>query len=140
MSTVSLSGTSIITLVFSAGLLVGYLVMAPRYWRGEEETLRPREPLWWFLSPEAWWAVTRSFPAGGPLVIGMLACGGVGMSLRQDSGLAVGLSLAAGALIALMLILAFTIARYNRPRMLVPPPRRSEPGLRRAGRTHGRRR
>lgn len=137
---VSLSGSSIVILLFSAGLLAGYLVMAPRYWRGEEATLRPPEPLWWTLSPEAWWAVTRSFPAVGPITVGFLVCGGLVTGLPEDSAPAVRFGLAGGALMVLTFVLAFTIARYNRPRMLVPPSRRSEPGLRAAQRERARRR
>lgn len=130
LTVVSLSPFLVSSLVVSAGLLVGYVVMAPRYWRGEPATLRPREPLWWFLSPQAWWAVTRSYCAFGPPVVGMFVCGSLLSAVPEDSTAATVLGLAGAGMMALAVSLTFSIARYNRPRRLVPPSRRSEPGLR----------
>jgi hypothetical protein len=107
----------------AAAFVLGLWVYgAPRVWRGE--TGVDAVPLAWPLG-DAWWrGVIRSFIVWPPFVALALAGGAVAeLTSKDDLGMALGLiGILAGTTLHLAIVLV------NRPKALVPPALRAQPG------------
>ncbi len=105
-------------------LLFLYVAAGRKVWQGESGLQPGVEPEWWPLSAEAWQGVARSWLASVPfLLLGF--CGYLVHLLTGADGAAAVVS-AIGFFGVLALMASITL--FNRPRSLVPPHRRSEPG------------
>lgn len=132
-----------VTIAFFALLVFGYLYAVGKVWRGESEFDGERPPAFWPFSLALWRGAGRALPVLGLstlLVIGTgIAADLLGTGSRYyDAVMATGL----GGLL-LMVFVGFPIMYYNRPKLLVPPPWREDPGAVaewRAARERGRRR
>jgi hypothetical protein len=108
--------------LLAALLLAGWLVGAPRLWRGDAEVDEP--PPAWPFGAAAWHGVMRSFIVCPPFIVLVFAGGAVAeLSDADDLGMAIG---AIGLLASV--VLHVPILLWNRPKALVPPPMRGEPG------------
>ncbi len=115
-------------------LLFLYVAAGRRVWHGESGLQPGVEPEWWPLSAEAWHGVARSWLATGPFLI--LAFGGYLVHLLTGADGAAALVTAIGFFGVFAMMASITL--FNRPRFLVPPHRRSEPGSRAAHRARRR--
>jgi hypothetical protein len=108
-------------LLFLGGI---YLVVATRVWRGGSALDGNVPPAWWFLGDAAWRGNARAYVATVPFLLAMLAGAAIAeWSGSVDAGMALAaVSLAAGVLVHVAIVL------FNRPRALVPPHLRDEPG------------
>lgn len=127
---VTLSPAVVLGMIVVIGLAIAWRVMGPRYWRGDPTTLDSSPPLWWFLSEDAWRGYLRSTPATAPLTVLFGFCGVIAMAFGEGSATGVTFGLIGAALLPLGLALAASVTLWNRPRFVVPPPLRSEPGTR----------
>ena len=118
----SLYGASLVfTLLFLGGI---YVAVAPKVWRGESGLDGNRPPEWWFLGPATWRGVARAYIATVPFALVVVA-GAMLAELggHEDAGMALAVAaIAAGAIVHAGIVL------FNRPRALVPPRLRGEPG------------
>jgi hypothetical protein len=118
----------VITIAFFALLLFGYLYAVGKVWRGESEFDGDDAPAFWPFSDALWRGAGRAMPVlglGGLLVIGSgIAADLLGSDSRYyDAVMSVGLC---GLL--LTIFVGFPIMYYNRPKLLVPPIWRDDPG------------
>ena len=120
----------IFALLFLGGI---YLAVAARVWRGESGLDGGRPPEWWFLGAATWRGVARAYVATVPFLLVMLAGAGIA-EWGGDEG--VGMAVSAAAFAAGIGV-HLAIVLFNRPRALVPPHLRDEPGAlaERRGRT-----
>lgn len=100
-----------------------------KIWRGESALVPEVTPEWWLLGAGAWRGLTRALPAIVPFgVLTFLA-----MTVQELVGVETAegdLALAAAGLVVFAGLLVYlSITLYNRPRFLVPPPVRRQPGL-----------
>jgi hypothetical protein len=109
----------------AALFLVGaWLYAAPRQWRGESGLDRTGTPPAWPFGDAAWRGVARSFVIGTPFVALALAGGAVAELTSDDAlGAILGLTGIVGAMTFHLPILL-----VNRPKAVVPPPLRAQPG------------
>ncbi len=120
-------------------LVAGYLFVIGRIWRGRSEYDPSQPPAWWPFSDPLWRGVARAFPVQGGCVL-LLIGGGIAADLigEGSQGYDVAMSVGLVGLLGIFL-LALPITFFNRPRFLVPPHQRDEPGAlaewRRARRT-----
>jgi len=118
----------VVTIAFFALLVFGYVYALSKVWRGESEFDRDDPPPFWPFSVALWRGAGRALPVQGLsilLVIGTgIASDLIGSDSRYyDAVMALGFF---GLL--LTILVAFPIMYYNRPRRLVPPPWRGDPG------------
>src|ERR1700709_1527121 len=118
----------VFSIIVFAGILGLYLVAIKRVWQGRSEIDSSNPPAWWPFSLPVWRGVARAFPIQGACVI-LLIGGGIGADLagKDSSGSPIGRTIALAALLGILL-LALPITFFNRPRFLVPPHQRDEPG------------
>ena len=118
----------VFSLVIFAGLVGLYVLAIKRVWEGRSEYGPSDPPAWWPFSLPLWRGVARAFPVQGACAI-LLIGGGIGADLagKDSSGYVVGMSIGLAGLLGVFL-LALPITFYNRPRFLVPPHQRGEPG------------
>jgi len=103
-------------------MLAMWIAGAPRLWRGESDVDEPA-PAWPFGAP-AWRGVIRSFIVGPPCIALVFAGGAVAELTDADD---LGMAIAAFGLLAVV-ALHVPILLFNRPKALVPPPLRDQPG------------
>jgi hypothetical protein len=101
---------------------------APRHWRGESRLKGDDPPLWFPFSEPVWRGVVRSYVVWVP-AIALFVGGSVVAALSpEDSALYdVGMAAASLGLFGGSAI-QFGILFFNRPKFLVPPGLRDEPG------------
>jgi hypothetical protein len=118
----------VVTVALFAVLVAGYLFVIARVWQGRSEYDPSAPPAWWPFSLPLWRGVARAFPVQGACVL-LLIGGGIGADLagKDSSGYDVGMTIGLAGLLGLFL-LALPITFFNRPRFLVPPHQRDEPG------------
>jgi len=118
----------IISIAVFAGFLVLYVLAVKRVWQGTSEIDPERAPAWWPFSVPLWRGVGRAFPVQGACFL-LLVGGGVSAELagKGTSGYDLGMSIGLVGLLGIFL-LALPITFYNRPRFLVPPHQRDDPG------------
>ena len=111
-------------------LIVGglYIAVIGKVWRGTSGLAPGSVPMWWPFGPASWRGLARAYPALGAALILMFASGvaaelATPESAAFDAAMGVGLVALLGAT-----LLYGLITLLNRPRFLVPPPLRSEPG------------
>jgi hypothetical protein len=106
----------------AALLLAMWLVGAPRLWRGEADVDEP--PPAWPFGATSWRGVIRSFIVCPPL-IGLALAGAALAELTgaDDLGMTLGVIGLVGSV-----ALHVPILLFNRPKALVPPDLRNQPG------------
>jgi hypothetical protein len=116
---------SIIVFVAMLGL---FALAITRIWQGRSELDAGSPPGWWPFSDALWRGVARAFPVQAACVI-LLIGGGIGADLagKDSAGYAIGMTVGLAGLLGIFL-LALPITFFNRPRFLVPPHQRDEPG------------
>jgi hypothetical protein len=99
-----------------------------RIWQGRSQLDESSPPSWWPFSEALWRGVARALPVQIACVI-LLIGGGIGADLagKDSSGYDIGMSIGLAGLLGIFL-LALPITFFNRPRFLVPPHQRDEPG------------
>ncbi len=128
-----------VCIALSIGLATIWARAAPRHWRGESRLSGEQAPPWFPFGEPVWRGVVRSYVAWTPLVVLMFGGGAVGAlsdesSAAYDAGMAVAsVSLLLGAAVHSAILF------FNRPRFLVPPGLRDEPGALEAWRRQRRR-
>jgi hypothetical protein len=123
---------ALLSLLVSLLLLAFYVVSAPKYWRDEAGALSSptEEPEWWSFSATKWHGVQRSFVAYTPfLTLAMLLFAAL-RYLGEQSPLYDTLGWLVTASMAMAIALNVSITLWNRPKSLVPPHLRAEPGSR----------
>jgi hypothetical protein len=136
---------TILAALCGAGFVAAGACLTPRHWRGETDLDGSRHPAWWPLGATVWRGVVRSAAVWWPLTGLMFLGSALAYGARPGSTLeTVGWVVAAVAVLA-GLAAHVPILLYNRPRRLVPPHLRDEPGAlaewraRRRGVEHGER-
>lgn len=128
--TPAVSTTSVVGILFSLGLLAGWLFVRAAYWRADPGALDSRPPLWWFFGEGAWRGFLRSSAATMPIVALMLLCGFLAMAFGERSTPGIICGLTGAALLLLLIAVWVSVTLWNRPSFVVPPPLRSQPGTR----------
>jgi hypothetical protein len=109
-----------------------------RFWRGQtRESRMIRPPVWWKWSPGVWRANVRSSTVMSVGGVGMMASASLVLAVRELDWPGPPDELAwfeaLEAVTALVWIgvpaLAISVALFNRPRLVVPPHLRDQPGL-----------
>jgi len=118
----------ILTVAFYALLVFGYLYAVGKVWRGESEFDGDDPPAFWPFSKALWRGAGRALPVLGASVLVLIGAGITSDLVGTDSKyydtvMAIGLL---GLLV--MCLVAFPIMYFNRPRWLVPPIWRDDPG------------
>jgi hypothetical protein len=118
----------VLAIVVLAGIAGLYAVAIKRVWQGTSEFDPSDPPGWWPFSLPLWRGVSRAFPVQGACAI-LVIGGGIGADLagKDSSGYDIGMSVGLVGLLGFFL-LALPITFFNRPRFLVPPHQRDEPG------------
>jgi hypothetical protein len=118
----------ILTIAFYAVLVGGYLLVVAKVWRGESEFDGDDPPPFWPFGVPLWRGAGRAIPALGASVLVLIGAGitsdlvGTG-SRYYDAVMSVGLL----GLLATIFV-AFPVMYFNRPKLLVPPIWRDDPG------------
>lgn len=109
-------------------LVFGYFFVIGRIWQGRSEHDPSQPPAFWPFSLPLWRGVARAFPVQGGCVL-LLIGGGIAADLigEDAKGYDIAMGVGLAGLLGLFL-LAFPITFFNRPRFLVPPHQRDEPG------------
>jgi len=118
----------ILTLGLFALLVFGYFYVVGKVWRGESRFDRDNPAPWWPFSLPLWRGGGRALPVQGACSLLLIGAGItsdlIGTDSRYyDAVMALGLLGVLGTF-----LLAFPIMYYNRPKLLVPPAWRDEPG------------
>ena len=118
----------VITIIVFAAVLVLFGLAITRIWQGTSELDTSSAPSWWPFSKALWRGVMRAFPVQAACVI-LLIGGGIGADLagKGSAGHDIGMSIGLVGLLGIFL-LALPVTFFNRPRFLVPPHQRDEPG------------
>jgi len=117
--------------LYGAGLIfallfleVIYVLVAGKVWRGESGLDGDVPPAWWFLGDATWRGVARAYIATGPFVLAFFAGALVAeVSDADDAGMAI-----SACALLLGVLVHGSIVLFNRPKALVPPHLRDEPG------------
>ena len=118
----------ILTVAFSVVLVCGYFFVIGRIWQGRSEYDPSQPPAFWPFSLPLWRGVARAFPVQGAAVL-VLIGGGIAGDLIGDGAKGYDIAMGIGVIGLLgLFLLAFPITFFNRPRFLVPPHQRDEPG------------
>ena len=103
-------------------ILAAWLVGTPRLWRGAADVDDP--PPAWPFGAASWHGVIRSFVVCAPFIALVFAGGALAeLSDADDLGMAIGLI---GLFVSV--VLHVPILLWNRPKALIPPPMRDQPG------------
>ena len=118
----------VLTVAFYALLSSATSTRSAKVWRGESEFDREHAVSWWPFSVALWRGAGRALPVEGASVLILIGAGIVSDLVGSDSRyydavMAIGLI----GLLATIL-LALPIMYYNRPKLLVPPIWRDDPG------------
>lgn len=118
----------VVTIIAFAAIVALFAVAFTRIWQGRSELDGSSPPSWWPFSDALWRGVMRAFPVQAACVI-LLIGGGIGADLagKDSQGYDIGMSVGVVGLLGIFL-LALPITFFNRPRFLVPPHQRDEPG------------
>ena len=115
-------------IVLALGLLAVWVGTAQRQWRGTGRLAAGEMPPFFPFSDPVWRGVVRSFSACGPFVVLLLA-GGAAAALAPEGSATFSAAMAAGFVgLTGFVVLHVSILFLNRPRFLVPPALRDEPG------------
>ncbi len=129
--------------VLGAALVVFMVVVGsvslPRYWRGDPRAIDAPET-WGLMTPGMWRGTKRSMLVMAPTITVIFGLASVFFSLRTNSPTYTVLVEIGVIVMVVGFSLWATITLFNRPRFLVPPVMRADPGLlaeRRAGKRAG---
>lgn len=118
----TLYGAGLILVLLFLGFL--YVAAAAKVWRGTSAFNGDVPPDWWPFGPPVWRGVARSYVATGPFILVLFGGAAVAeLSSAED----LGMGISALGLLGVPLI-QLPIIFFNRPRTLVPPHQRGEPG------------
>ena len=118
----------VLTVAFFVVLVAGYLFVIARVWQGRSQYDPSSPPAFWPFSLPLWRGVARAFPIQGACVLILLG-GGIAGDLIGEDGKGYDVAMGIGFVGVLgLFLLAFPITFFNRPRFLVPPHQRDEPG------------
>jgi hypothetical protein len=118
----------VVDVVIFAVLVVGYFFVIARVWQGRSEIDPTRPPPWWPFGEPLWRGAARAFPVQGACVLVLIGAG-ITADLIGKDGSGYDLAMAVGVIGLLgIFLLALPITFFNRPRFLVPPHQRDEPG------------
>ena len=123
-----MSAEMVITIAFYALLVFGYFYAVGKVWRGESQFDRDSPAAFWPFSVELWRGGGSALPVQGACSLSLIGAGITSDLIGSDSPyydavMAIGLLGVLGTF-----FLAFPIMYYNRPKLLVPPPWRDDPG------------
>lgn len=123
------TGWGAIFLFSALFMAVIFVLVGRKVWNGESELDGDFPPADWPFGKPSWRGAARSYTAAAPcLVLILLAFTAQELlgteTAAGDVALVVGTVLGLGAL-----LIVASITPFNRPRLLVPPHLRSEPGL-----------
>ena len=123
-----MSAEMILTIAFYLLLVLGYFYAVGKVWRGESEFDGEAPASFWPFSEALWRGAGRALPVLGASVLVLIGAGITSDLVGTDSKyydtvMAIGLL---GLLV--MCLVAFPIMYFNRPRWLVPPIWRDDPG------------
>jgi hypothetical protein len=118
----------VLTVAFFALLVFGYFYAVGKVWRGESEFDGDDPPAFWPFSTALWRGAGRALPVLGASVLVLIGAGITSDLVGSDSKY-YDTVMAIGSLgLLVMFLVAFPIMYLNRPRFLVPPHQRDEPG------------
>ena len=118
----------VLTVAFFVALVAGYCLVIARIWQGRSQYDPSSPPAFWPFSLPLWRGVARAFPIQGACVLILLGGGIAGDLIGEDGrGYDVAMGIGFAGVLGLFL-LALPITFFNRPRFLVPPHQRDEPG------------
>jgi hypothetical protein len=118
----------VLTVAFFVALVAGYCFVIARIWQGRSQYDPSRPPAFWPFSLPLWRGVARAFPIQGACVLILLGGGIAGVLIGEDGrGYDIAMGIGFAGVLGLF-VLAFPITFFNRPRFLVPPHQRDEPG------------
>ena len=123
-----MSAEMVLTIAFYALLVFGYFYAVGKVWRGESEFDRDEPAPVWPFSVALWRGGGRALPVQGACALLLIGAGltsdlvGTG-SKYYDLVMGIGLLGVLGTF-----FLAFPIMYFNRPKWLVPPVWRDDPG------------
>ena len=121
-----------VELALSIGLFVlvvaGYFYAVGKVWRGESRLDLDTPAPWWPFSMPLWRGAARALPVQGASILLLLGAGITSDLIGSDSRY-YDLVMSIGVLGLIgTIFLAFPITYYNRPKFLVPPIWRDDPG------------
>jgi hypothetical protein len=130
----------VFAIVVFAGIVGLYALAIKRIWQGTSELDDSDPAPWWPFSDALWRGTARASPVLGACAILVIGGGIAGDLAGKDTpGYDVAMSVGLVGLLGLFLF-ALPITFFNRPRFLVPPHQRDDPGAvaewRRARRSH----
>jgi hypothetical protein len=118
----------IFTIALFVILVCGYFYAVGKVWRGESEFDRDNPAAFWPFSVPLWRGGGRALPVQGASTLVLLGAGITSDLIGTDSRY-YDLVMTIGVLGILgTFFLAFPIMYYNRPKLLVPPMWRDDPG------------
>lgn len=118
----------VITIAFYLLLVFGYFYAVGKVWRGESEFDRDTPPSFWPFSVALWRGAGRALPVLGASVLVLIGAGITSDLVGTDSKY-YDTVMAIGVLgLLVMCLVAFPIMYFNRPKRLVPPIWRDDPG------------
>ena len=123
-----MSAGMVATIAFYALLVFGYFYAVGKVWRGESEFDGENPPAFWPFSLALWRGAGRALPVQGLCILVIIGAGITSDPIGTDSPsydavMAIGFLGLLGTV-----FVAFPIMYYNRPKLLVPPPWRDDPG------------
>jgi hypothetical protein len=123
-----MSVSEALTVAFVCLLAGCYVYLVAKVWRGESQLDPSSPPAFWPFSIALWRGVSRAFVIQGLCVI-LLIGGGVGGDVVGEDSAGYNWVMGVGLVGLLgLFLLAFPITFFNRPKFLVPPHQREEPG------------
>jgi hypothetical protein len=103
-----------------AVILLGYLFVVGKVWRGESEW-DPEPPAFWPFGERAWHGTARAFPVEGFSALLLIGAGIAADTIGRDgAGYDIAMSLGLAGLLGIVL-LGLPITFFGRPRFLIPP-------------------
>ena len=123
-----MSVSEALTVAFVVFLAGGYFFVVGKVWRGESQFDPTSPPAFWPFSVALWRGVGRAFVIQGLAVLLLIGGGVAGDIVGEDSSSydwVMGIGLIG---VLCLFFLAFPITFFNRPKFLVPPHQRDEPG------------
>lgn len=118
-----------VLIIGSLGVLLA-AVRFPKRWRGQAREQAEDPPAWWAFGNSAWRALSRTDMPALLFLTAALAFYALEASASSERGAATTVTqLVLGVLAGAGMVLWLSIVLYNRPRALVPPDLRNEPGL-----------
>jgi hypothetical protein len=119
---------AVVGIAFTVATVGVWAWTAPRHWRGESRLSGDDAPLWFPFSEPVWRGVVRSYVVWAPCIA--LFMGGAVVAALSPENSAVYNAGMAAATVGLFggTAIHLPILFFNRPKFLVPPSLRSEPG------------